>query len=142
MEMKKRKEFISSVLDAFANNIASKNQSDIYLGGTANIFNFPEYQNIIKAREFLNLIENRDILYKLLNQYETEEDIMIVIGTENIYNEMQDCSVVIGTYSIGDKVLGTMGLIGPTRMEYSKAVSIMRYVGESVSRYLTLLFKE
>jgi heat-inducible transcriptional repressor len=67
---------------------------------------------------------------------------VIVIGTENEYNEMQDCSVVMGTYSIGDKVLGSMGLIGPTRMEYSKVVSIMRHVGESVSNYLTLLFKE
>ena len=128
-------------MDALTNSIANKRQSDIYLGGTANIFNFPEYQDIIKARDFLNLMENKDILYNLFSQYE-EDDVVIVIGTENEYNEMQDCSVVMGTYSIGDKVLGSMGLIGPTRMEYSKVVSIMRHVGESVSNYLTLLFKE
>ena len=140
-EMMNQKELINNVLDAFANNIASQNKGDIYLGGTANIFNFPEYQDIIKAREFLNLMENRDMLYNLLGRYD-EEDVLIVIGTENEFNEMQDCSVVMGTYSIGDKILGTMGLIGPTRMEYSKAVSIMRYVGQIVSRHLTLLFKE
>ncbi len=140
-ELMRQKEFIRNILDALTNSIANKRQSDIYLGGTANIFNFPEYQDIIKARDFLNLMENKDILYKLFSQYE-EDDVVIVIGTENEYNEMQDCSVVMGTYSIGDKVLGSMGLIGPTRMEYSKVVSIMRYVGESVSNYLTLLFKE
>ncbi|NLX71368.1 MAG: heat-inducible transcription repressor HrcA [Clostridiales bacterium] len=140
-ELMRQKEFIRNILDALTNSIANKRQSDIYLGGTANIFNFPEYQDIIKARDFLNLMENKDILYKLFSQYE-EDDVVIVIGTENEYNEMQDCSVVMGTYSIGDKVLGSMGLIGPTRMEYSKVVSIMRHVGESVSNYLTLLFKE
>ncbi len=140
-ELMRQKEFIRNILDALTNSIANKRQSDIYLGGTANIFNFPEYQDIIKARDFLNLMENKDILYNLFSQYE-EDDVVIVIGTENEYNEMQDCSVVMGTYSIGDKVLGSMGLIGPTRMEYSKVVSIMRHVGESVSNYLTLLFKE
>jgi len=140
-ELMRQKEFIRNILDALTNSVANKRQSDIYLGGTANIFNFPEYQDIIKARDFLNLMENKDILYNLFSQYE-EDDVVIVIGTENEYNEMQDCSVVMGTYSIGDKVLGSMGLIGPTRMEYSKVVSIMRHVGESVSNYLTLLFKE
>jgi len=140
-ELMRQKEFIRNILDALTNSIANKRQSDIYLGGTANIFNFPEYQDIIKARDFLNLMENKDILYNLFSQYE-EDDVVIVIGTENEYNEMQDCSVVMGTYSIGDKVLGSMGSIGPTRMEYAKVVSIMRHVGESVSNYLTLLFKE
>jgi heat-inducible transcriptional repressor len=95
----------------------------------------------MKARTFLNLMEQKDLLYNLLNRFD-EEGVTVVIGTENEYHEMRECSVVMTTYSIGDKVLGTMGLIGPTRMEYSKAVSIIRYVGESVSKYLTSLFEE
>lgn len=140
-EMLRQREFFNSLVDALTESIARKEQSDIYLGGTANIFNFPEYQDVMKARAFLNLMEQKDLLYNLLSRFD-KEGVMVVIGTENEYHEMQECSVVMTTYSIGNKVLGTMGLIGPTRMEYSKAVSIIRYVGESVSKYLTSLFEE
>jgi heat-inducible transcriptional repressor len=81
------------------------------------------------------------LLYSLLSKFD-KKGVTVVIGTENECEQMKECSIVMTTYSIGDKVLGTMGLIGPTRMEYSKAVSVVRYVGETVSKYLTSLFEE
>ncbi|SFP79366.1 heat-inducible transcriptional repressor HrcA [Caldicoprobacter faecalis] len=140
-EMTRQKEFFNSLVDALTESIAQKEQTEVYLGGTTNIFNFPEYRDIRKAKAFLSLMEQKDLLYSLLSKFD-KKGVTVVIGTENECEQMKECSIVMTTYSIGDKVLGTMGLIGPTRMEYSKAVSVVRYVGETVSKYLTSLFEE
>lgn len=89
----------------------------------------------------MSFMEQKNLLYNLLSKYD-KQGVRVIIGTENEYEQMKECSIVMATYSIGDKVLGTLGLIGPTRMEYSKAVSVVRYVGETVSKYLTSLFEE
>jgi len=140
-EMSKQREFFNSLIDALTESIAQKEQTEVYLGGTTNIFNFPEYRDIMKARTFLSFMEQKNLLYNLLSKYD-KQGVRVIIGTENEYEQMKECSIVMATYSIGDKVLGTLGLIGPTRMEYSKAVSVVRYVGETVSKYLTSLFEE
>nr|MBO2494215.1 heat-inducible transcription repressor HrcA [Clostridia bacterium] len=140
-EMSRQREFFNSLIDALTESIAQKEQTEVYLGGTTNIFNFPEYRDIMKARTFLSFMEQKNLLYNLLSKYD-KQGVRVIIGTENEYEQMKECSIVMATYSIGDKVLGTLGLIGPTRMEYSKAVSVVRYVGETVSKYLTSLFEE
>ena len=135
----KNRKFLSSLLDILIQRFRESEKREVYLGGTTNIFNFPEYQDIIRAQSFLNLMEEKDLLYDILSN-STEDGVWVSIGSENSYNELHDCSIVTATYSLEDRVLGTIGLIGPTRMEYSKAVSVMDYMGKALSRYLTRLY--
>ena len=126
-------------MDVLTDSFRRSQKQEVYLGGTTNIFNFPEYQDILRARSFLNLLEEKDLLYQILASPQ-DEGVKVSIGTENLQEELRDCSIVTATYSLGNRVLGTIGVIGPTRMEYSRAVSVMDYMGKALSRYLTQLY--
>lgn len=139
--LKRETEFFTSLVDALTDSIHTKESDDLYYGGTTNIFNFPEYHDVLKAKAFLNMLEEKDILYSMLSS-EIKDGVSVVIGDENKHKNMKDCSIVTATYKIGRRVIGTMGIIGPTRMEYSKAVSVLDFMGKSLSSYLTKLFDE
>ena len=100
------------------------NDIDIFLNGAMNIFNFPEYNDILKARSFLELLEEKELLSNLITSFE-DEGLSISIGSENMYKEVEDCSLVTATYKVGDTILGWLSVIGPTRMDYSTVVSVM-----------------
>ena len=131
--------FFNSLVDILTGSFRDSQRKEVYLGGTTNIFNFPEYQDIFRARSFLNLMEEKDLLYRILASTQNG-GVKVSIGSENSQEELRDCSIVTATYSLGDRILGTIGIIGPTRMEYSKAVSVMDHMGKSLSRYLTKLY--
>ena len=138
-EFVENRKFFNGLVDILTQRFRESEKREVYLGGTANIFNFPEYQDIIRARSFLNLMEEKDLLYDILAN-STDDGVVVSIGAENSYEELRECSIVTATYSLEDRVLGTIGVIGPTRMEYSKAVSVMDYMGKALSRYLTRLY--
>jgi len=140
-DMLQNREFFNSIIDALTTSIDVGDASEIYLGGAANIFNYPEYHDIIKAKEFFDLLEQKEFLYKLLVRSE-KSGVSVTIGQENQYKELQEYSIVTATYSAGGRTLGTLSIIGPTRMEYSKAISVMDFIGKTLSDYLTQLFAE
>ena len=139
-EMIQNREFFNSLVDAITESIDIGDISEVYLGGTTNIFNYPEYQDILKAKEFLNLMEQKELLYKLLARSH-DKGVSVTIGEENQCEELRDFSIITATYNINGKTMGTMGIIGPTRMEYSKTISVMDFMGKTLSNYLTRLFK-
>lgn len=102
-----------------------EDSSEIFMQGTTNIFNYPEYNDINKAKEILNLLYNKDYVVELL---EPKGGLSIKIGDENYIPEAKNCSVISAEYSVGDKPIGTIGLIGPRRINYSKVISIMAQV--------------
>ena len=140
-DMTLNREFFNSIIDALTTSIDVEEASEVYLGGAANIFNYPEYHDIIKAKEFFDLLEQKEFLYKLLVRSE-DSGVSVTIGQENQYKELQEYSIVTATYSAGGRTLGTLSIIGPTRMEYSKAISVMDFMGKTLSEYLTQLFTE
>lgn len=104
--------------------------SEVYYEGASNIFNYPEYNDVEKARQFLSLVDNKDLLLKLFNagmkQNSNNSNVInISIGKENIVEDAKECSVISATYSLGNEPLGTIGVIGPTRMQYSKVISLL-----------------
>ncbi len=101
--------------------------SDVFLGGVANILNYPEYNNITKAKELLEFLEDEHNIKKLFKPLSNGKDIQVFIGSENLVNEMRDCSVVLSHYQIHDSQFGAIGIIGPKRMDYAKAVSMLEY---------------
>jgi heat-inducible transcriptional repressor len=120
--------------------ISCIDNTEVYLEGTANIFNFPEFRDLAKAREFLNVLDEISLLRKLLNNQNQTETINVKIGTENEIEEIKECSLVKATYSVGDVIIGSIGVIGPTRMDYSKVISSMIYIREKVNQELLKLF--
>ncbi|SHI38134.1 heat-inducible transcription repressor HrcA [Clostridium cavendishii DSM 21758] len=112
---------------------SEEDQQEVYMEGTTNIFNYPEYNDIDRAKEILNLLYNKDYVSKLIK---TDNDITIRIGDENFIPEAKECSVISAVYFLGDKPIGTIGLIGPRRINYSKVVAIMTEVMKELNETL------
>ncbi|MDQ2084986.1 heat-inducible transcriptional repressor HrcA [Herbivorax sp. ANBcel31] len=116
---------------------------EVYLDGTINMLNYPEFNDVVRAKEFLNLMDAKNILGKVLNNvYKDGDYITITIGGENKVVEMRDCSLITTTYNMGNVVIGTIGVIGPTRMEYSRVLAAMNYMRERVNEEIKKLIGE
>lgn len=107
----------------------------IFVGGTHNILNYPEYSDIEKARSFLSLIETREKLAQLIEP-NGQMAFTVRIGPEMGISEMEDLTVVTATYSTGNEHHGTIGVIGPTRMQYQKVLTILSTMGRQLSELL------
>jgi len=113
----------------------------VQLAGATNILNYPEYSDMAKAKTFLATIEAKDVLYKILSEA-ADVEFSIKIGRENQDKDMQDCSVVTATYKVGGAAVGTLGVIGPVRMDYARVLALMRHIGRSMSDVLTNMMEE
>ena len=113
-----------------AEAIRADEDLEIYTSGTNNIFKYPELADHEKASELINTFEEKNSLSKFaLENIENESTgIQVYIGEENQLQAMKDCSVVTATYEIGEGMKGTIGIIGPKRMDYEKVVSNLKTV--------------
>lgn len=98
----------------------------VFMGGTSNILNQPEFKDFEKVKKLLSLFEEDNRLSFLLET--PHEGVTIRIGTENELQEMNDCSLITATYLLNDRPVGAIGVLGPTRMEYSRVVTIIDHV--------------
>ena len=115
-------------------------EQDVEVVGASNILDYPEYSDAAKARSFLTEVEQGDYLYKVLTDA-SDVEMSVRIGAENDNPDMQDCSVVTVTYKAGGKPIGSMGVVGPTRMDYGKVMAILKYMSSSLSDILSKLLK-
>lgn len=127
-------DIFNSIMPVIYESLNSMESSDIYFEGTTNIFHYPEYNDIQRAKEFLSLIDNKKKINDLIN---STESIDIKIGGENFLEDAKECSIVSAVYSIGGRPLGSIGVIGPTRMPYDKVISILAAVVNELNRTLT-----
>jgi heat-inducible transcriptional repressor len=128
-------EFVRDIIKTIDLSVEPQGEKGIVLGGTENIIDFPDYMSVEKTKNFLALLETKDMLYDMMKKA-TSFEFSVTIGRENEAEELYDMSVVTATYKIGGKSLGSFGVIGPTRMDYSKIVSILGYVGNSLNSIL------
>ena len=110
-------------------------KTKLALGGTSNILNFPEYSDVEKAKGFLSVLETKDQLIRLLEN-QGEMAFTVRIGPETGIPELKDCSLVTASYHLGDNTHGTIGVIGPTRMQYGRVLSILNAMGQQLSDLL------
>ncbi len=127
-------EIISAVLSALYESLKDDVSTEVFLEGAVNIFNYPEYNNISKAKEILELLHDKKCVSELIE--DSEDDVTIKIGDEIIMPEAKECSIISAGYHIGDKALGTIALIGPRRINYSKVLSIMTEVMKELNETL------
>ncbi len=130
------REFMTDILTTIESSVEPYGENGIVLGGTQNIIDYPDYMSIEKARNFVALLETKDMLYDMMKKA-TKLEFSVTIGHENDAQELFDMSVVTATYKIGGKALGSFGIIGPTRMNYAKVMSILGYVSNSLNGILS-----
>ena len=121
---------VSGVIDAVAEAIRSDEDLKIYTSGTNNILKYPELtDNREKTSELINVFEEKKALGELVQDSLSEENntgIQVYIGNETPVSSMKDCSVVTATYELGEGMRGTIGIIGPKRMDYDKVIGTLK----------------
>ncbi len=125
-----RRQVVDLVLNEVAEAIRA-NQEDlqIYTEGATNIFKYPELSDGQKASKLLSTLEQKELLKNLFTENEDGEkknEIQVYIGDETPVESMKDCSVVTANYVLGDGLRGSIGIVGPKRMDYDKVVSTLR----------------
>lgn len=128
-------ELVTDVIDAVAEVIHSEEEVEIYTSGATNIFRYPELSENGKASEILSTFEEKQQLAGLVNQtLENGENngIQVYIGQELPVQSMKDCSVVTATYELSEGVRGTIGIIGPKRMDYENVVNTLNTLKEQL----------
>lgn len=106
--------------------------NQIYLEGANKVFDFPEFKKVETARNFLSILDTKEEMLKLLNS-ELAKDINVYIGDENEREELKDLSIITFKNTVLGKNMGTIGIIGPKRMNYSKVISIMKYINRKLN---------
>jgi heat-inducible transcriptional repressor len=122
---------IRDILDAVAVTASSGDDLQIYTSGAMNILKYPELSDNSKASELIYTLEEKKTLTNLINDSLDEDndgDIKVYIGEETPVDSMKDCSVVTATYELKDGAKGTIGIIGPKRMDYEKVVRTMKNI--------------
>lgn len=130
-------DIFSSIITNLYAILKESDSSEVYMEGTTNIFNYPEFQDVEKVREFLSLVENNDIIRGLFNG---SNGINISIGNENQIIEAKECSVISSVYGIQGRPFGAIGVIGPTRMPYSNVIKVITEVVEQINKNLNRLY--
>ena len=126
-------EIVSDVFDAAAEIVRKEEDLKIYTSGANNIFRYPELADHRKASEIISDFEEKQALTSIVQESladsgSSETGIQVYIGNEMPVASMRDCSVVTATYDLGDGMKGTVGIIGPRRMDYERVVDVLRHI--------------
>ncbi|HHW01534.1 MAG TPA: heat-inducible transcription repressor HrcA [Thermoanaerobacterales bacterium] len=131
---------LNVLLDLLMENLDDTKESNkVYSTGSSKMLEFPEFRDVERARNFLALMEQHDLITKALKNYCKPNSITVTIGNENPWNEFQDLSIVTTGFFVENKNLGICGIIGPTRMEYSRVFSILEKVSDYLSKAIASL---
>lgn len=117
----------SSLLQAVRKMTERRQEQKVFLGGTKQLLNQPEFRDVERVRNLLGILEEEKVLKDLLQGGE-DSGLKVTIGSENKFTGIQDCSMVQATYRLNGQIVGTMAVLGPTRMEYGKVISVMDYL--------------
>lgn len=117
----------SSLLQAVRKMTGRRQEQKVFLGGTKQLLNQPEFRDVERVRNLLGILEEEKVLKDLVQGGE-DSGLKVTIGSENKFTGIQDCSMVQATYRLNGQIVGTMAVLGPTRMEYGKVISVMDYL--------------
>jgi heat-inducible transcriptional repressor len=121
--------------------LSNMDEPEIYIEGIENILHIPEMVEAERLKGFLRLIEEKKLLASILERCLERDGINTLIGDEIDEKQISGCSIVTSSYKIGNKSVGAIGIIGPTRMDYQKVVPLVDYAGKFVSNLLTKMSK-
>jgi heat-inducible transcriptional repressor len=139
-EMKKDKDdfdaLLSKALEISNQAFQEESISEVYIEGRINLMRYPEFSQMEILRDLFKAFEEKNILIRLLEKSINAIGIQIFIGSETQIDEMGGCSVITAPYTNGEYPIGTLGVIGPTRMNYDRVIPIVDYTARVISRIL------
>lgn len=118
--------------------VFSSAPGNIYVSGLSEVLALPDFCDIDRIKELLKTIEDKHIIVRLLDKIEDAEGPQVFIGSENPLAQMKKFSLVAATYKEGNRPIGAVGIIGPTRMDYLQAISIVDLTAKYITRMLSL----
>jgi len=127
------------LLGIIADMIQSEDDVRVFTSGVKNILAFPEFADIRKAEAIFHALEDRESLFKILGQAHGIDGIQIVIGAENSLDLLKNCSLIKANYSIDNQSTGCIALIGPMRMDYAQAVSVLSGILQNIQHVIKAL---
>lgn len=131
-------EIVEQVLNTVAETITDDEELQVYTSGATNIFKYPELSDSQRASELINAFEEKQALASMLNEATGTEntEIQVYIGEDNPVSSMRDCSVVTATYELSDGVRGTIGIIGPKRMDYDNVLDNIKSLRKQLDKII------
>jgi len=145
-EMKKEKniynQLLSKALRLSQKALGKETETEIYIDGQVNLLECPEFSEVEKMKTLFHALEEKSLLLSLLVKAREAGGVQIFIGSETELLDMRDCSVITSPYRRGKNVVGTLGIIGPTRMDYLKLIPIVEYSAQLVSEFLNGRFQK
>ena len=108
-------------------------QGTIYYEGTNKVFELPEFKSLELAKNFIHVLDEKDVVMDALNA-DMSEDISIYIGDENANENLKNFSIITFNHKVKGKSIGTIGIIGPKRMDYSKVISVLKYINRRMNQ--------
>ncbi len=128
---------MSAALDA-SDQTTSKDQEDVIISGECNLLQVDELAgNVVTLRKLFDAFERRSSLMQLLDNSQKAEGVQIFIGGESGYSSLDECSMVTSPYEVDGDVVGTLGVIGPTRMAYERVIPIVDVTAKLLSNALS-----
>jgi heat-inducible transcriptional repressor len=117
--------------------ISWESENVFYFGEVSGTRNLPDFANMTQIKELFRAIEDKHLMIKLLDKMADLVGVQVFIGSENILSEIKELSMVASTYNDGTRILGTIGVIGPTRMDYEKVIPIVDLTAQTLTRILS-----
>ena len=127
------------MLHTIADSLKMPIHEKLFFGGKTNILSQPEFHDITKIRTLLMMIDQEEWIYNLIRK--DSAGIHVKIGTENKMTAMDNCSLITASYSVGQEKLGTIAILGPTRMEYSRVIGLLQFLSSDLTEVLTKLYQ-
>lgn len=109
----------------------------VFLSGTTNMLTQPEFKDVEKVKSILDLLEETSTLTKMMNSASAGSGIQVRIGTENTHEAFANCSLITATYSLEGEGVGTIGILGPTRMDYARVIGILNILSSNLTTLLS-----
>jgi heat-inducible transcriptional repressor len=127
------------VIDTMS-RLDSRTSSEIYRDGLLNVLNQPEFVHSENAQQVVRALEERQVIDRMVGEVMQSGGLQIIIGGEGRWEELSEVSVVLARYGIDDQATGALGVLGPIRMQYGRAVSVVRYVSQLMSDLVNDLY--
>lgn len=138
-ELSRYVDHCEEILSVLENTIAEQQEPKVYLSGASNMLTQPEFKDVDKAKSILEMFEETQILMRLFQS--KPEGIQVKIGTENTLAAINQCSLITATYTLEGQSLGTIGILGPTRMEYGKVISLLDFLSKDIALVMSRWYK-
>ena len=128
---------VEEVLKMLEKTLVEQKDPRVFLAGASNMLSQPEFKDVRKAKNILDALEGTSNIVQILHNDSDTGGIQVKIGAENDLEAISQCSVVTATYSIDGQSLGTIGILGPTRMEYSKVISLLDFLSKDLDTLIS-----